>query len=314
MEAISRGSGPSSGRKWPLAVPSLRCRRMLTHVSQQIMAWQGFIRVDGNVYEWMGAAGGVPTVDQTDFSYTSTRSTFIMNVGGAVEMNVTFMSPVTPNDLARQSLTFSYLDVAVRSLDGGTHDVQLYSDVTAGKQEAPPCARASAHIDQNGPQAISPPSSSGATTRRTAWPTMSSGANNRLSSPRAARCLIGGIGTIRRQTHRGSVEGRSHPSWTAKLTHLSSPSKAVVILRFGGPLSTPGRWTAPSTPITDPYLTIGMSHLWSPRLLAYAEAILGPSLDWLAILVPLAETRFLSFTPSALPSRMPFLCWARTAA
>ncbi|KAL7623151.1 hypothetical protein AAE478_006832 [Parahypoxylon ruwenzoriense] len=99
--------------------------------SQQITGWAGFIRVDGKAYNWMGAPPGADLVDQTDFSYTSTRSTFVMNVGGKVEMNVTFLSPVTPLDLRRQSLVFSYLEVGVHSLDGVNHDVQLYTDCSA---------------------------------------------------------------------------------------------------------------------------------------------------------------------------------------
>ncbi|OTA70540.1 glutaminase A [Hypoxylon sp. EC38] len=99
--------------------------------TQQITGWAGFIRVDGKAYNWLGAPPGADLVDQTDFSYTSTRSTFVMNVGGKVEMNITFLSPVTPSDLRRQSLVFSYLDVAVHSLDGANHDVQLYADVSA---------------------------------------------------------------------------------------------------------------------------------------------------------------------------------------
>ncbi|CAJ2502899.1 Uu.00g102930.m01.CDS01 [Anthostomella pinea] len=99
---------------------------------QQVTGWAGLIRVDGTPYTWMGApGGGAALVDQTDFSYTSTRSTFVMNVGGKVEMNITFLSPVTPTDLKRQSLVFSYLDVAVTSLDGASHDVQLYADCSA---------------------------------------------------------------------------------------------------------------------------------------------------------------------------------------
>lgn len=83
----------------------------------------------------MGAPPNWPqVVDQTEFSYTSTRSTFMMNVGGKVGMNITFLSPVTPNDLKRQSLQFSYLNVAVQSIDGGSHDVELYADVSGGKQ------------------------------------------------------------------------------------------------------------------------------------------------------------------------------------
>ncbi|KAI0881842.1 glutaminase A [Annulohypoxylon maeteangense] len=99
--------------------------------SQQITGWAGFIRVDGKAYNWLGAPPGADLVDQTEFSYTSTRSSFVMSVGGKVEMNITFLTPVTPNDLKRQSLVFSYLDVAVSSLDGASHDVQLYADVSA---------------------------------------------------------------------------------------------------------------------------------------------------------------------------------------
>ncbi|KAI0024147.1 glutaminase GtaA [Xylariomycetidae sp. FL0641] len=97
---------------------------------QQVTAWTGFVRVDGTAYTWMGAADLADAVTQTAFSYTATRSTFVMKIEDKVEMNITFMSPVTPTDLKRQSLTFSYLDVGVQSLDGASHDVQLYADVT----------------------------------------------------------------------------------------------------------------------------------------------------------------------------------------
>lgn len=91
------------------------------------------IRVDNTTYQWMGSVANSLNVNQTEFSYTSTRSNFVMNVGGKVGMNITFLSPVTPNDLKRQSLTFSYLDVGVYSIDGANHDVQLYADVSGGE-------------------------------------------------------------------------------------------------------------------------------------------------------------------------------------
>jgi hypothetical protein len=98
------------------------------------------IKVDGTTYTWMGAANinGVvpPSVTQTSFEYTSTRSTFIMNVAGKVSMNVTFLSPITPTDLQRQSLIGSYLSVSVAAVDGGTHPVQLYADTSAGRAPA----------------------------------------------------------------------------------------------------------------------------------------------------------------------------------
>lgn len=85
----------------------------------------------------MGAAGvnGVipPSVTQDHMEYTSTRSTFLMTVAGKVSMNVTFLSPLTPDDLRRQSVIGSYLYVSVKSLDGATHAVQLYCDTSAGR-------------------------------------------------------------------------------------------------------------------------------------------------------------------------------------
>ena len=94
--------------------------------------WQGFIKVDGKNYNWMGAHPGATLVEQTGFEYTSTRSIFTVNAGGLVEMVIEFLSPVSPDDLRRQSITSSYLQVSVRSLDGRGHRVQLYADVSGG--------------------------------------------------------------------------------------------------------------------------------------------------------------------------------------
>lgn len=56
-----------------------------------------------------------------------------MNVGGLVQMAAEFFSPVYPDDLRRQSVPFSYLKISVVSLDGRSHNVQIYSDVSGGK-------------------------------------------------------------------------------------------------------------------------------------------------------------------------------------
>jgi hypothetical protein len=102
-----------------------------------VTGWAGLVRVDGTTYTWMGAPkinGTFPTsVTQESFEYTSTRSTFIMNVDGKISMNVTFVSPINPTDLQRQSIIGSYLYVDVASIDGSSHSVQLYSDTSAGR-------------------------------------------------------------------------------------------------------------------------------------------------------------------------------------
>lgn len=81
----------------------------------------------------MGFSAAPQNVKQVSFSYTSTASTFIMDVGGVVQMNITFLSPITPNDLKRQSLPFSYVNVVVWSTDGNSHSVELYADISAGR-------------------------------------------------------------------------------------------------------------------------------------------------------------------------------------
>lgn len=48
-------------------------------------------------------------------------------------MNVSFISPITPQDLKRQSLVFMYLHVSVQSIDNQRHVVELYSDTSAGE-------------------------------------------------------------------------------------------------------------------------------------------------------------------------------------
>ncbi|KAL9111553.1 MAG: hypothetical protein Q9227_004041 [Pyrenula ochraceoflavens] len=88
------------------------------------------IRVDGNVYTWLGAPSGPPLVNQNDFTYTATQSIFTQNIAG-VQIVTTFLSSITPNDLLRSSLPFSYMNVEVSSLDGSAHNVQLYTDISA---------------------------------------------------------------------------------------------------------------------------------------------------------------------------------------
>jgi hypothetical protein len=105
------------------------------------LGWLGMVRVDGKMYQWMGDAA-VPNVEQTAVEYTATKTIFTMNADGKVEIVVTFLSPITPDDLQRQSLTFSYMSVSVRSIDSNSHDVQVYSDITGGMQFEARCALA----------------------------------------------------------------------------------------------------------------------------------------------------------------------------
>lgn len=92
------------------------------------------IRVDNTTYTWMGNPNPLPKVaDQTSLAYTSTRSIFQFDVGGLVTLTVRFLSPISPDDLTRQSAPVSYMSTSVKSQDGNEHDVQIYTDMTAGE-------------------------------------------------------------------------------------------------------------------------------------------------------------------------------------
>lgn len=56
-----------------------------------------------------------------------------MDVNGQVRLTITFLSPVTPNDYARLSLPFSYMQVSAQSSDGKSHRVQVYTDISGGQ-------------------------------------------------------------------------------------------------------------------------------------------------------------------------------------
>lgn len=114
------GNGGYLAGQWP------------TFWNGEIVGWTGLIRVDGQAYTWMGSpANNISTVNQTAFVYTATRSIFYQNVNGAVNITVTFLSPITPNDYTRASLISSYMEVEVSSMDGQPHQVELYTDITA---------------------------------------------------------------------------------------------------------------------------------------------------------------------------------------
>jgi hypothetical protein len=125
----------------------------------------GLIRVDNVTYTWMGAPEGPAVVDQTSFSYTSSKSIFTQDVDGKVELKVTFLSPVYPEDLRKQSLVFSYMDVEVTSKDNASHQVSLYSDVSGGKCTLPSEGLSMTNL-QNGHLETAALSSNGTTARQ----------------------------------------------------------------------------------------------------------------------------------------------------
>jgi hypothetical protein len=93
----------------------------------------GLVRIDGQVYAWAGqpqvnGAAAMP-LSQTALQVTATRSIFTLNVAG-VQLTAQWLSPIEPADLKRESVPFTLLTVEARAIDGASHDVQLYADIT----------------------------------------------------------------------------------------------------------------------------------------------------------------------------------------
>jgi hypothetical protein len=70
----------------------------------KILGWEGLVKVDGTVYQFLGDAlgtsipssSGVLTAQQLSISYTATRSTFTLKAG-PMDLIVEFLSPIEVN-------------------------------------------------------------------------------------------------------------------------------------------------------------------------------------------------------------------------
>ncbi|WP_245687356.1 glutaminase family protein [Streptacidiphilus griseoplanus] len=96
-------------------------------------AMTGLAVIDGVPYLFLGAPNMPGHVlrgmVQRSLEITATRSHYLFEAGG-VELDLTFLSPVEPGDLRRQSMPLSYLRAQVRSTDDAAHDVALYFDIS----------------------------------------------------------------------------------------------------------------------------------------------------------------------------------------
>jgi Domain of unknown function (DUF5127)/Domain of unknown function (DUF4965)/Domain of unknown function (DUF1793)/Domain of unknown function (DUF4964) len=99
-----------------------------------VTAMTGLARIDGTAYVFMGIPviqnqPAFPALTQTDLTVTPTRSIFTLT-GGGITLTVTFLSPVEPGDLRRQSMPLSYVSVVAASNDGKAHQVSVYLDIS----------------------------------------------------------------------------------------------------------------------------------------------------------------------------------------
>ncbi|MGQ9771828.1 MAG: glutaminase domain-containing protein [Thermogutta sp.] len=100
------------------------------HWTGRIHALCSLIRIDGKPYRLMGTAPtDIPPLEQTSLEVTPTSTTYTWR-SQEVEVQLRFLTPVLPDDLAVLSRPLSYLIWHVRSLDGKKRTVDIYFDVT----------------------------------------------------------------------------------------------------------------------------------------------------------------------------------------
>src|SRR6266851_5448723 len=90
----------------------------------------GLVRVDGQVFRWMGTSPqSSPAIQQTGLEITATRTTYHFEEHG-IRLDVNFLSPLLPNDLDLMSRPISYVTMTVAATDGASHKVQLLFDAS----------------------------------------------------------------------------------------------------------------------------------------------------------------------------------------
>ncbi|KAF8883844.1 hypothetical protein BD779DRAFT_813306 [Infundibulicybe gibba] len=94
----------------------------------QVLGWTGYIKIDGVSFEWLGFDGNEGILTGTEITPTRTILTL---KAGPMELEVTFLSPIEPTDLVRQSFPFTYMYLTANATDGANHSVQVYSDISA---------------------------------------------------------------------------------------------------------------------------------------------------------------------------------------
>ncbi|PWY98696.1 DUF1793-domain-containing protein [Testicularia cyperi] len=97
------------------------------------LGWSGYIRIDNVTYEWMGNGFGTlvragQAATQLSAEYTATRTMFAFEADG-VFFNVTFLTPITPDDYLRQSIPLSYLHFELDTSTIKGRSIQMYTDI-----------------------------------------------------------------------------------------------------------------------------------------------------------------------------------------
>lgn len=101
------------------------------HWTGSVHAMSGMIRVDGRCYRFMGPeARWAQAAKQTGIVVGPTQTKYTFHAD-AVELAVTFTTPMLPDDIALMSCPVTFVTFDVRPLNRHPHDVAVYFDASA---------------------------------------------------------------------------------------------------------------------------------------------------------------------------------------
>ncbi|HEV2274271.1 MAG TPA: DUF4965 domain-containing protein [Acidobacteriaceae bacterium] len=98
------------------------------HWTHAVQALNGFVRVDGHAYRFLGHANrDIPAMEEASQEVTPTRTLVTMK-SPEIELRLTFLNPALPGDLEELARPVTYLTWELKSRDGREHDVTIYLD------------------------------------------------------------------------------------------------------------------------------------------------------------------------------------------
>lgn len=100
----------------------------IRHWNGKTMAMSGMARIDGTAYRFLGInPANVTAMSQDSLTVKPTQTIASFSAAG-VQLNLTFSQSAFPQNLELYARPLAYITVAVASLDGSKHSVQVYLD------------------------------------------------------------------------------------------------------------------------------------------------------------------------------------------
>ncbi|KAF8260626.1 hypothetical protein EI94DRAFT_1747935 [Lactarius quietus] len=89
------------------------------------------VRVDNITYSLLGYPYPINETSNLTNTVITPTQTQLTAEAGPMQFNLTFLNPIEPGDWVKQSIPFSYMSLTAKSLDGASHAVQVYSDLSS---------------------------------------------------------------------------------------------------------------------------------------------------------------------------------------